>query len=126
MYAGRDNSGGGWAKMTNLAIHQRKLKKAQCGETFTSPTVELDYGKPTSIEKKPQDLLDKCTQVSEGAADAPYVRYHVAALDGHQKLEETDLVVGLKSTLITGTVSAEVDRYGLLKLTIASKCLRSQ
>ena len=126
MYAARDRSGGGWAKMTGLAVHQRKLKKSQCGDTFAAPIVVLDYGKPTFIEKKPQELLNNCAQVSEGAADSPYVRYHVVVLDGQQKLDESDLVVGVKSTLVSGTVSAEVDRYGSLKLTVTSKCLRSQ
>ena len=50
----------------------------------------------------------------------------VVVLDGQQKLDESALVVGLKSTLVSGTVSAEVDRYGSLKLTVTSKCLRSQ
>ena len=27
MYAARDRSGGGWAKMTGLAVHQRKLEE---------------------------------------------------------------------------------------------------
>ena len=50
--------------------------------------VALDYGKPTFVEKQPQELLNNCAQVSEGAADSPYVRYHVVVLDGQQKLDD--------------------------------------
>jgi hypothetical protein len=127
MYAARDSSGGGWAKMTGLAIHQRKLKKGQCGNAVTPVTAVLDYGRPSALQIRPQELLDKCAQVSEGAADAPYVRYHVAVIDEQNKvIDETDLVVGgLKSPLVNNTVSAEVDTYGLVKLTVASRCLRT-
>jgi hypothetical protein len=127
MYAARDSSGGGWAKMTGLAIHQRKLKKSQCGDTFTPPALALDYSKPAFIERNPQELLDKCAQLSEGAADKPNVVYRVDIIDQQQTVVgHADLGLGTSQRLVNNTISAEVNNSGTLMLTIASRCLRSQ
>jgi hypothetical protein len=127
MYAARDSSGGGWAKMTGLAIHQRKLKKGQCGDTFAPPVLALDYGKPNLIEKNPQDLLNKCAQLSEGAADSPSIVYHVDIIDQQQqKVGHADLGLTSSKLLANGTIYAEVNGSGTLTFTIASKCFRSQ
>lgn len=128
MYAARDSSGGGWAKMTGLAIHQRRLQKGKCGDTTIPEIKLLDYGAPTFFETKPQELMNRCAQLSEGAADSPKVRYHVQVLDEQKKvIDQADLILGgQKSPLVSGTVFVEADRYGLVKATITSRCLRSQ
>jgi len=128
MYAGRDSSGGGWAQMTGLGIQQRKLQKGQCGKTTTPEVKPLDYGGPTFFETKPQELINECAQLSEGAADSPKIRYHVQVLDEQKKvIDQADLIVGgPKSPLVSSTVFAEVDRYGMVKATITNQCLRSQ
>lgn len=122
MYAGNDSSGGGFATVWGLQVHQRRLKRGSCSDPIPLPPLNLKFGS-NWVQTNPQQALDRCVATTSGASESPVVRTNVAVTqDQQQPPEQVNLIQGVPAHLLNGTVTVTMDKFGLVKIEASPKC----
>jgi len=123
LYAGKDSSGGGFAFVRGVFVHQRRLADTDQCEEPQVYNVDLGYGTANKVPTNPSKAIGKC---AKAPSRTPALKTSVAIKDASGKiLDQANLVPqGGGVSLLNGSVRASEDQFGLVQIDISSQCKR--
>jgi hypothetical protein len=123
LYAGRDNSGGGFSEAWGIVVHQRKLFPGACGSGSLAPQV-LNYG-INAIDAKPDAFEAACVEAKDGAPSSAKVRTRLTIKDdagSAPDVQDLSTSTSMEQAFFNGSIKASINENGLIRLSVTASC----